>query len=81
MSSSGISVYLPLKLPIGTAVRLNIHDSVLFGFVVHSAPERSYFRTGISVIEVLIGGSDVSQLLKSTLEETMPEVQLIETLP
>jgi hypothetical protein len=54
---------------------------VLYGFVAHSTPERSYFRTGIEIVQVLIGGSDLSQLLKSTLEETMPDVEWLEALP
>jgi hypothetical protein len=81
ISQSGIAVYLPLQLTPGSAVRLNINDSVLHGFVTHSTPERSYFRTGIEVMQVLIGGSDLSQLLKATMEEVMPEVQWLETLP
>jgi len=80
ISEAGIGVYLPLQFTPGSAVRLNINDSVLYGFVAHSTPERSYFRTGIEVVQVLIGGSDLSQLLKATLEEVMPEVEWLETL-
>jgi PilZ domain len=81
MSQSGMGIYLPLQFMPGTVVRLTINDSVLYGFVAHSTPERSYFRTGIEVVQVLIGGSDLSQLLKSTLEEAMPEVEWLEALP
>jgi hypothetical protein len=63
-----------------SVVRLNINDSVLFGLVAHSTPERSYFRTGIEVVQVLIGGSDLSQMLKTTLEEAMPDVEWLGTL-
>ena len=80
VSQSGIGVYLPLRLTIGSAVRLNINDTVLFGFVVHSEPDRSYFRTGIAVLQVLIGDSDLSQLLKATLKEVMPKLEWLETL-
>ena len=80
-SQSGIGIYLPLQFTSGSAVRLNIEDSVLYGFVAYSRPERSYFRTGIEVVQVLIGGSDLSQLLKATLEEAMPDVEWLETLP
>src|ERR1700682_2596035 len=69
ISESGISVYLPLRLTNGSAVRLNINDSVLFGFVAHATPERSYYRTGIEVVQVIIGGSDLSHVIKATLEE------------
>jgi hypothetical protein len=80
ISESGIAVYLPLQFMPRSVVRLNINDSVLYGFVAHSTPERSYFRTGIEVVQVLIGGSDLSQVLKTTLDEAMPDVQWLETL-
>jgi hypothetical protein len=81
LSEAGIGLYLPLQFTPESAVRLNINDSVLYGFVAYSKPERSYFRTGIEVVRVLIGGSDLSQLLKATLEEAMPDVEWLETLP
>jgi hypothetical protein len=81
ISEFGISVYLPLHLTNGSAVRLNVNDSVLFGFVAHATPERSYYFTGIEVEQVLIGESDLSRLLKATLEEKSPNVQWLETLP
>ena len=81
ISESGIGVYLPLQFMPGSAVRLNINDSVLYGFVTYSTPERSYFRTGIEVVQVIIGGSDLSHVLKATLEEVMPDVEWLEALP
>jgi len=80
LSEAGIGVYLPLQFMPGSAVRLNINDSVLYGFVAHSTPERSYFRTGIEVVQILVGGSDLSQMLKATLEGVMPDVEWLETL-
>jgi len=80
ISESGIGVYLPLQFMPGSVVRLNINDSVLYGFVAHSTPERSYFHTGIEVVKVLIGGSDLSQALKATLEDVMPDVEWLEIL-
>jgi PilZ domain len=76
VSESGIGVYLPLLFAPGTAVRINIADSLLFGVVTHSAPERSFFRTGIEVWQVLLGSSDLADLLKATLHEGMPTLQL-----
>ncbi len=76
ISEAGIGVYLPLPFTKGSAVRLNINDSVLFGFIAYSIPERSFFRTGIEVVQVLVGRSDLSQLLKATLEEKMPNVKV-----
>jgi len=37
---------------------------------------RRFFRTGIEVVEVLIGTSGISQLLKAKFEERMPSLQL-----
>ncbi len=76
ISESGIGVYVPLKFTPGSAVELNINDSALFGVVTHSVPERSLFRTGIEVWQVLIGRSELAELLKTTLQETMPNQQL-----
>jgi PilZ domain len=76
ISESGIAVYLPLKLTPGSAVEVKINDSMLFGMVAHSIPERSFFRTGIGVWQVLIGRSDPAELLKAILQEAMPSQQL-----
>ena len=76
ISESGIGIYLPLEFAPGSLVRLNIKDSVLYGFVAYSTPERSFFRTGIAVAQVSIGTSGLSQLLKATLEKSMPQVQI-----
>ncbi|MDP8990603.1 MAG: PilZ domain-containing protein [Acidobacteriota bacterium] len=76
LSESGIGVYLPLQFMPGSSVRLNIKDTVLYGFVAHSCPERSFFRTGIEVVQVLLGASGQSQLLKSMLQEAMPNLKM-----
>jgi hypothetical protein len=76
LSESGIGIYLPLQFLPGTSVQLNIKDSILYGFVAYSSPERSFFRTGIEVVQVLIGNSSQSQILKSALQEAMPNLQL-----
>jgi len=68
-SQSGIGIYLPHRFTPGSVVRLNVDDSVLFGFVAYAFPERSYFRTGIEIIQVLSCESDL--LPKSTLEGAM----------
>src|SRR5450631_4176846 len=76
ISESGIGVYLPLKFTPGSVVELNINDSALFGLVTYSTPERSFFRTGIEVWQVLIGRSELAETLKATRQEAMPSQQL-----
>jgi hypothetical protein len=76
ISESGIGVNLPVRFKPGTVVRLNVNDSVLFGFVAHSTPIPSGYRTGIEVVQVLLGTSGIAQLLKATLEGAMPSLQV-----
>ena len=76
ISESGIGVYLPLKFTPGSAVELNINDSTLFGVVTYSMSERSFFRTGVEVWQVLIGRSVLAEHLKATLQARMPNQQL-----
>ena len=76
ISESGIGVYLPLKFTPGSVVEIKINDSELFGVVTFCMPERSFFRTGIEVWQVLIGRSEMAELLKATLQETMPNQKL-----
>jgi hypothetical protein len=76
LSESGIGVYLPLKFTVGSAVQLKINDSSLFGVVIYSIPERSMFRTGIEVWQVLIGRSELAELLKEALRKAMPDQKL-----
>jgi hypothetical protein len=72
ISKSGISVILPLQLAQGEIVQMNIADSRLFGQVVHSKAEGSLFRTGIEVAQVLLGGTDLSHILRRMLIAAIP---------
>jgi PilZ domain len=76
ISDAGIGVYLPLKFAVGSVVEVNINDTSLFGVVTYSAPERSFFRTGVEVWQVLIGRSEMAELFKVILQEAMPNQQL-----
>ena len=99
ISSSGLGVFLPIQLPEGGLVRVEIADSVLYGFVAHSeewpilskpsfarnklwsestaegdAHVERRFHTGIDIVEVAMGTSGLSQLLKTTLDAALPNV-------
>lgn len=106
ISRSGVGVFLPIPLPEGSLVRVDIADSVLYGFIAHSEewpilskpsfarnklwsesttegdtnPERR-FHTGIDIVEVTMGSSGLSQLLKTTLEENLPNLQISSSTP
>ena len=100
ISKSGLGVFLPIPLPEGSLVRMDIADSVLYGFIAHSeewpimskpsfarnklwsessteadSHAERRFHTGIDIVEVAMGTSGISQLLKTTLEEALPNVE------
>jgi hypothetical protein len=101
ISRSGLGVFLPMPLPAGSLVRVDIADSVLYGFVAHSeewpimskpsfarnklwnesgtegdTPPERRFHTGIDIVEIAMGTSGLSQLLKTTLEEILPNLEI-----
>ena len=106
LSKSGLGVFLPIPFPEGSLVRIDIADSVLYGFVAHSEEwpvmskpsfarnklwsessaegegnaERR-FHIGIDIVEVAMGTSGLSQLLKTTLDETLPNVEIPSSRP
>lgn len=99
ITKAGLGVFLPIALPEGSLVRMDIADSVFYGFIAHSEEwpimskpsfarnkiwsesstdgnthtERR-FHIGIDIVEVAMGTSGLSQLLKTTLDETLPEL-------
>jgi hypothetical protein len=84
ISGSGISVLQPLELAPNDLVELEMADSVAVGRVVYSNPEGAQFRIGIEVRQIQMGDSDLSNLLRRTLMETMPSVpgvEYVETHP
>jgi PilZ domain len=105
ISRTGLGVFLPIELPAGGLVRVDIADSVLFGFVAHSEEwpalakpsfarnkiwselsgdafsERRLFHTGIDIVDVVVGTSGLSQLLKETLGEALPDLEMQSSNP
>ena len=72
ISESGICIALPLEFTPGEIVQLDIADCVLFGHIIYCHAAGAVFRTGIEVEQVLLGGTNLSQILHETLLETMP---------
>jgi hypothetical protein len=71
VSQSGICATLSVRLAVGATVKVQIEDCNLFGHVIY-CDEEPAFRTGIEVVRVLIGESDLSRLVNAILAETMP---------
>ena len=72
ISESGMCVILPSELAADEIVRLEAADCTLFGHVVHCTWQRDAFRTGIEVERVLLGNTDLAELLRVALQDTMP---------
>jgi PilZ domain len=72
ISKSGVCVFSPVPFGLGDAVQLDMANSTLFGHVAYCNPEGALFRTGVEIVQVLLGGTDLSKLLQTTLEEMMP---------
>ena len=72
ISEAGMCIVLPVELAPDELVRLEAAESTLFGHVVYSTWARNAFRTGIEVERVLLGNTDLAELLRAALQDTMP---------
>lgn len=72
ISESGMCLILPCELAPEELVRLETADCTLFGHVIYSTFARDAFRTGVEVERVLLGTTDLSDLLRTALQDTMP---------
>ena len=70
VSHAGLCANLSMRLALGTTVKVQIDDCKLFGHVIY-CDEEPAFRTGIEVVRVLIGESDLSRLVNAIIAETM----------
>jgi hypothetical protein len=71
VSQGGVCANLSMRLSTGAIVKVQIGDCTLFGSVSYCDEEPS-FLTGIEVVRVLIGESDLSRLVQAILAEAMP---------
>ena len=76
ISEAGLCLILPCELWPEELVKLEAADSILFGHVAYSTWKRNAFRTGIEIERVLLGGTDLAQLLQSVIRNAMPGVLL-----
>ena len=74
ISDAGLCLILPCELWPEELVKLTVADSTLFGHVVYATWMRNAFRTGVELERVLLGGTDLDDLLRAALQGTMPRV-------
>jgi hypothetical protein len=72
ISKSGVCLNTSLQLSPGDLVQLEMAGSILYGRVAYSTLEGTLFRTGIEVYNVLLGGTDLSDILQTILRQEMP---------
>jgi len=72
VSESGVCLILPCELVQDELVRLEAADCTMYGHVIYSTWQRNAFRTCVEVERVLLGNTDLAELLRKTLEDTMP---------
>ena len=71
ISESGACVILPKHLIAGSTVKLELDDAVLYGHVTYAFGVDAKFRTGIAVEKVLLGTSDLSNILLALLDAAL----------
>src|SRR5712692_11282674 len=74
LSRAGLCVFLREGIPVGTPVRLEAADSILYGFVTYATPEGSDVRTGVELQQVLMGATDLSRFLEDCLRAFLPHI-------
>jgi len=80
VSQSGICLSLSTRLAVGATVKVQIADCNLFGHVIYCG-EKPAFRTGIEIVRVLIGESELSRLVNAILAEIMPNTPGVVAAP
>ena len=67
ISESGVGVLLRTAADPGAMVKLEILGIIFYGYVAHSKPEGTGFRTGIFVEPALLDSSNIFELVNSFL--------------
>jgi hypothetical protein len=74
LSKSGLCIILPCELLADELVTIEAADCTVYGYVIHCTWQRNAFRIGIEVERVLLGNTDLAELLRIVLQDTMPSV-------
>jgi hypothetical protein len=73
VSLSGLCIHLSHRIPPGAAVKVQTEECLMFGHVVYS-DRQAPFRTGIEVVQVLFGESDLSRLINAVRDESEEKI-------
>ena len=77
ISNSGLKVLVDFPLSIGTFLQLEIGGSRLLAQVIHARLEAQGCTAGLEIEQVLLGGTDVSQMLRGLLEYAATDMEQV----
>lgn len=72
LSKGGVCVLSPRAFSVEAVVRLEFADSVVYGCVTHCSGDEPWFRIGIELLQVLLGTTDIANVLNALLLEVLP---------
>jgi hypothetical protein len=72
ISKSGLGIISESVCAADSIVKLEVADCFLFGHVVYCKGEAPAFRLRVELVRVLIGGTDLADLLNAVLVEALP---------
>jgi len=72
VSQKGLRLGMSESIPVGSLLRVELEDSVIFGEVRYCEDRKTWFAVGLYVEEILIGASPLSRLVATLLDETTP---------
>jgi hypothetical protein len=67
VSRNGLRLAVPEPIPIGSLLRIELEDSIVFGEVRYCQDHESWHAVGLFVEEVLVGESELSRLVVQRL--------------
>jgi hypothetical protein len=72
VSRTGIRARMPNKVEPGAIVKLEVADCALFGQAIRCSEDAGAYEIGVEIVRVLLGRSDLAQLVNTILAETAP---------
>jgi hypothetical protein len=74
ISKSGIGILSSLRFEQGDVVQVDLADNKMFGHIAYCHADADSYRTGIEIVQVLVGGPQLSRLLETILRESLPTI-------
>jgi len=76
-SGRGMRLRTSFEIPMGTAVRIDIEDSLLLGEVCHCVQVDDHYEAGIKLDQVLSGLHDLEEINRNLVGEENRKTELV----